>query len=109
MTQDLIYSLTSIALFGIGFYGLIATTHILRKLIAINIMGVGVFMLLLATAYHAGNIVDPVPHAMVLTGIVVAVAGTALCLWLAVNISAFDQNTPIETRQRSIPRVNTND
>ncbi len=91
MTQDLIYSVTSLALFGCGFYGLLALPHILRKLLAINIMGVSVFMLLLATANH-GTSIDPVPHAMVLTGIVVAVAGTALCLKLAVNINAIDQN-----------------
>lgn len=86
MTQDIIYIITSIALFCIGFYGLTAPTHILRKLLAANIMGIGVFMLLLTTARH-GDVTDPVPHAMVLTGIVVAVAGTALCLRLIVNIS----------------------
>ena len=91
MTQDLIYSLTSLALFGLGFYGLIALPHILRKMLAVNIMGVGVFMLLLTTAYHDG-VIDPVPHAMVLTGIVVAVAGTALCLKLAVSINKIDQS-----------------
>ena len=88
MPQDLIYSLTGVGLFSIGLYGLVAAAHILRKLIAVNIMGIGVFMLLLATAYHSANVVDPLPHAMVLTGIVVAVAGTALCLWLAINIHA---------------------
>ena len=95
IAQDLIYSVTSIVLFCIGFYGAIATTAILRKLIAINIMGIGIFMLLLATAYAGaenGESADPVPHAMVLTGIVVAVAGTALCLWLAVNINSLDQS-----------------
>jgi multicomponent Na+:H+ antiporter subunit C len=89
MTQDLVYSITGLILFGIGLYGLVAAAHILRKLIAINIMSIGVFMLLLATAHH-GAVIDPVPHAMVLTGIVVAVAGTALCLWLAVNIRKID-------------------
>lgn len=91
MTQDLIYSITSIGLFSIGFYGLIALPHILRKMLAMNIMSTGVFMLLLTTANH-GSIIDPIPHALVLTGIVVAVAGTALCLKLAVNINKLDQN-----------------
>lgn len=90
MTQDLIYTIAGLALFCIGLYGLITLAHILRKLLAINIMGVGVFMVLLATADH-GDVIDPVPHAMVLTGIVVAVAGTALCLRLIVNISLPEQ------------------
>lgn len=90
MEQDIIYSITSISLFSIGFYGVIISQHIIRKLIAVNIMGIGIFMLLLATAYYE-KIIDPIPHAMVLTGIVVAVAGTALCLWLTVNISIIDR------------------
>ncbi len=92
MTQDLLYSIAGIVLFGIGLFGVIAAAHIIRKLIAINIMGIGVFMVLLATARH-GTITDPLPHAMVLTGIVVAVAGTALCLWLALQIHQLDNTT----------------
>lgn len=89
MTQDLLYSLAGVALFGIGMFGVIVAAHIIRKLIAVNIMGIAVFMVLLATARH-GAITDPVPHAMVLTGIVVAVAGTALCLWLVLRIHQLD-------------------
>ncbi len=92
MTQDMIYSITGVALFALGLFGLIAMAHIIRKLIAVNIMGIGVFMLLLATAHH-GDVVDAIPHAMVLTGIVVAVAGTALCAWLAVSIHRLDTGT----------------
>jgi len=73
MMQDLIYSFAGVTLFGIGMFGVIAVAHIIRKLIAVNIMGIGVFMLLLATARHPA-VTDPIPHAMVLTGIVVAVA-----------------------------------
>lgn len=95
MTQNLLYSITGVILFGVGLFGLIVAAHIVRKLIAINIMGIGVFMLLLATAQHLvidpGLVIDPVPHAMVLTGIVVAIAGTALCLWLALNIRRLDR------------------
>lgn len=85
MTQDMLYSVSGILLFAIGLAGLIIAAHIIRKLIAVNTMGIGVFMVLLATARH-GAVTDPLPHAMVLTGIVVAVAGTALCLWLALRI-----------------------
>ncbi len=95
MTQDLLYSITGIVLFGIGLFGVIAAAHIIRKLIALNTMGIGVFMVLLAAARH-GVVTDPVPHAMVLTGIVVAVAGTALCLWLALQLQLLDSPVPEE-------------
>ncbi len=85
MSQDLLYSSCAILLFSIGSFSLICAAHIIRKLIAVNIMGIGVFMFLLSTAKHT-HITDPIPHAMVLTGIVVAIAGTALCLSLAVQI-----------------------
>ena len=84
MTPDVLYSVVGLILFGIGLFGVIATAHIIRLLIAINIMGIGVFMVLLSAAYYS-DITDPIPHALVLTGIVVAIAGTALCLWLAVQ------------------------
>jgi multicomponent Na+:H+ antiporter subunit C len=46
-------------------------------------MGTGVFMVLVATAVSDGRVADPVPHAMVLTGIVVAVSATAFSLALS--------------------------
>lgn len=98
MSQDMIYTVGGIILFGIGLFGLIAAAHIIRKLIAVNIMGIGVFMVLLATARH-GAVTDPVPHAMVLTGIVVAVAGTALCLWLALKIHLLESIESEESDQ----------
>ena len=91
MTQDLLYSIASIGLFGIGLFGLIVVRHIIRKILAINIMSVGVFMLLVASASHVNGAPDPVLHAMVLTGIVVAIAGTALALFLASKIHTLGQ------------------
>lgn len=90
MTQDLLYSSAGIILFCLGLFGVLIHDHIIRKLIAINIMGLGVFTLLLSSAMH-GEVTDPVPHAMVLTGIVVAVAGTALCLWLTLQVRLLDK------------------
>lgn len=88
ISQDMLYSASGIAMFCIGLCGLIIAPHILRKILAVNIMGIGVFMLLVATAVNGSGTPDPVPHAMVLTGIVVAVAGTALALSLVSRIHA---------------------
>ncbi|MFT7387518.1 MAG: multicomponent Na+:H+ antiporter subunit C [Candidatus Endobugula sp.] len=93
MTQDLLYCIASIGLFGIGLYGLIVAPHIIRKILAINIMSVGVFMLLVASASTVDSLPDPVLHAMVLTGIVVAIAGTALALFLASSVHTLGRAT----------------
>ncbi|MFT6900129.1 MAG: multicomponent Na+:H+ antiporter subunit C [Colwellia sp.] len=61
----------------------------IRKLLGLNVIGIAIFMLLLAVAHTNPNAIDPIPHAMVLTGIIVAAAGTALGLNLASKIAKF--------------------
>jgi multicomponent Na+:H+ antiporter subunit C len=51
-------------------------------------MSNGVFLLLVALAGRGGEQPDPVPHAMVITGIVVAVSATALALVLMLRVTA---------------------
>lgn len=83
MTNATLYALCGVVLFGIGFYGLVICGHLLRKVIALNLMGTGVFLVLIALAGRTpGERPDPIPHAMVLTGVVVAVSATALALAL---------------------------
>lgn len=81
----LLYGLAGIAVATMGLYATLVARHVLRRLIGLNVMGTGVFMMLVALAARAaqdGGRADPVPHAMVLTGIVVAVSATALGLAL---------------------------
>ena len=83
------YALIGVALFCLGFFGLIINSHLLRKILAINIMGSGVFLVLVALAKRADNMpADPVPHAMVITGIVVAISATALALTLMLRVTS---------------------
>lgn len=83
MTPITLYSLAGITLFSIGLYGFFAQAHLLRKILAFNIMGSGVSLLLVATAWRGQHLPpDPVPHALVLTGVVVAVSATAFGLAL---------------------------
>jgi multicomponent Na+:H+ antiporter subunit C len=87
MSVSMLYSLVGSALFSLGVYGLVAYAHLLRKILAVNIMGSGVFLILVALAYGSHQAFpDPVPHAMVLTGLVVAVCATALALALACRV-----------------------
>ncbi len=89
MMSYTLYALTGIGLFILGLYSLIVQAHLLRKVIALNIMGSGVFLVLVGLGGRASNAVpDPVPQAMVLTGIVVAIAATALALTLILRVQA---------------------
>jgi multicomponent Na+:H+ antiporter subunit C len=82
MTPGLIFALAGVGLFVLGLGGVILLAQALRRILAFNLMGSGVFLVLVGLAQRDGN-PDPVPQAMVLTGIVVAVAATALALALA--------------------------
>ncbi|MCE7874424.1 Na+/H+ antiporter subunit C [bacterium CPR1] len=72
-----------------GLFALIAYPHSLRKILAANVAGTGVFMIFVALGYQGPERpIDPVPHALVITGIVVAVCATGLALTLAVGLGA---------------------
>ena len=80
---QLIFALSGIVLFLLGVWSFLVHDPLLRKLIALNVMGAGVFHVFMAVAYRGIDATpDPVPQALVLTGIVVAVSATALALAL---------------------------
>jgi multicomponent Na+:H+ antiporter subunit C len=83
MVPSVLYPLAGAVLFGVGVYGFLSRAHVLHKVISANILGSGVFLILIGLGRRAeGSTPDPVPQAMVLTGIVVTVALTALALAL---------------------------
>lgn len=89
-------------LIGLGLYGLIAHSHLLRKILAFNVMGGGVFLLFGAIARRgaaAGVGADPVPQALVITGIVVAFSATALAVALLLRIVR--ENVPPQSASRA--------
>jgi len=89
MSIVFLYALVGVGLFILGLYALIVHAHLLRKILAINIMGSGVFLVLVALGGRTPGVSpDPVPHAMVITGIVVAVSATALALALMLRVQA---------------------
>lgn len=79
MDSASLYAWLGVLLCGLGLFGFVTHRHLLRRLLAFNIMGSGSFLLLVGLAQD-GRGPDPVPQALVLTGIVVAVASTALAL-----------------------------
>jgi multicomponent Na+:H+ antiporter subunit C len=86
---ETLLALGASALVGIGLYGVIVLAHPLRKIIAFNVMGSGVFVLFGALAKRgaaAGLHADPVPQALLITAIVVAFAASALAVALIVRV-----------------------
>jgi multicomponent Na+:H+ antiporter subunit C len=84
-----LFGLCGAALVGIGLYGLLTDPRLLRKIIAFNLVGSGVFLLFGVVARRgaaAGLGGDPVPQALVITGIVVAFSATALAVALLLRL-----------------------
>lgn len=87
MSSGLLFACVGALLFAMGIAGVILISHLLRRILAFNVMGSGVFLILVGLAQR-NDVPDPVPQAMVLTGIVVAVAATALALALVRRLHA---------------------
>ena len=89
MTAPTLFGLGAALLIGLGLYGLIVNAHPLRKILAFNVIGSGVFLLCGAIARRgaaAGMGGDPVPQALLITGIVVAFSATALAVALLLRL-----------------------
>lgn len=101
MSPFLFYSLVGVALFTVGLHALLVRPALLRKILALNIMGGGGFLVLVAVAYRNSDPhPDPVPHAMVLTGIVVAVSATAFALALLRRLHALTGESTFSRNER---------
>ncbi|HMN95453.1 MAG TPA: NADH-quinone oxidoreductase subunit K [Phycisphaerales bacterium] len=93
MTSATLFSLCSAALVGIGLFGLLLHQDPLRRIVALNVLGAGTFLLFGAIARRGavdGLPSDPVPQAMVITGVVVAFAGSALAVSIVRRLAALD-------------------
>jgi multicomponent Na+:H+ antiporter subunit C len=89
MNGATLYGLCGAVLVGLGLFGLIVHPQPLRKILAFNLIGGGVFLLFGVVARRgaaAGLGGDPVPQALVITGLVVAFAATALAVALLLRL-----------------------
>jgi multicomponent Na+:H+ antiporter subunit C len=87
-----------VVLFCIGLYVLIAKQNLIKKLLGLNIMETSVFAFVVTSGMVddgtapivgtgvTGPFASPLPHALILTAIVVAVSITALALSLIIEI-----------------------
>ena len=85
MNAVTLFGLWGAGLIGNGLYGMIVNSPPLRKILAFNLIGSGVFLLFGVVARRGAALGmggDPVPQALVITGIVVAFSATALAVAL---------------------------
>jgi multicomponent Na+:H+ antiporter subunit C len=85
-----------VLLVAIGLFVLVNDANLVKKVIGLNIFQTGVFLFFVTSAYRAdgraplvtesGPFVNPLPHVLILTAIVVGVAVTAVALTLIVRI-----------------------
>ena len=82
----------SMGLFFVGLFGLLTQRHLIKIFISIAIMETAVFIFFIGTMFHKGltapilgdgytefvGMNDPIPHAMILTAIVIGMALFAL-------------------------------
>ena len=86
-------------LFLVGFYGVLTRRNIIKIFIGLSFMEFSTFLFLVLIGYIEGGIapivsenianpvyVDPLPQAMVLTAIVIALAANAMLLAIAIKI-----------------------
>ena len=89
MSTPTLLGLCAAVLVGLGLYGLIVNPQPLRKVLAFNLMGNGIFLVCAVIARRgaaAGLGGDPVPQALLITAIVVAFAASALAVALMLRL-----------------------
>lgn len=89
MSAAIVFGVCAAILVGLGLYGLIVNPQPLRKLLAFNLMGNGIFLvgaIIARRGAAAGMSGDPVPQALLITAIVVAFAASALAVALMLRL-----------------------
>lgn len=91
---DLVLALGA-AVLVVGLLGHLLVTDLLRRVVALNVASGGVMMVLLALAARSEE-PDPVPQALVLTGIVIMAAATGLAVALVRRVESVgdEEETP---------------
>ena len=106
MSGTTLFGLGACALVGMGLYGLICQPGALRKILAFNLLGSGIFLLFGVIAKRGGGALfaagtggdgDPVPQALVITGLVVAFAATAIAVALLVRLAETSGGSTLDT------------
>lgn len=113
------YYFAAMVLFIIGFHTMLTHSNLIKKIIGMNIMETSIFLFFVSIGYVRGGeapiiqngaeqlYINPLPSALILTGIVVAVSVTAYALSLIVKLYSHygtlnaDEIALIRTREES--------
>ncbi|MBL0721159.1 MAG: NADH-quinone oxidoreductase subunit K [Sulfurovum sp.] len=110
--QEVIHTIIvigSMILFFIGLFGILTQKHLIKIFISIEIMEIAIFILFIGLAFHKDktapmlgdsitkfiNMNDPIPHAMILTAIVIGMAVLALGVSMAIEYNKLTGITDI--------------
>jgi multicomponent Na+:H+ antiporter subunit C len=105
-----LFGLVAAALVGVGLYGLVVNPQPLRKLLAFNVTGTGVFLLFGVVARRGaipGMGGDPVPQALLITAIVVAFVATALAVTVLLRLHEATGSTSLASDPPPTPEADT--
>jgi multicomponent Na+:H+ antiporter subunit C len=89
MSSATLFGLCGAALVGLGLYGMIVHSRRLRRILSFDVLGSGIFLIFGAVARRgaaADLASDPIPQAMVITGLVVAFAATGVAAALLLRL-----------------------
>ena len=100
----------SMALFFVGLFGLLTRKHLIKIFISIAIMETSLFLLFIGLTFDKSfmapilgsgqtsfaNMNDPIPHAMILTAIVIGMAVLALGVSFAIEYYKLTGKTNID-------------
>jgi multicomponent Na+:H+ antiporter subunit C len=85
-------------LVGVGLFVLVDDDSLVKKVVGLNLFQTGVFLFFITAAFRtggraplvsaAGPFVNPLPHVLILTAIVVGVSVTAVALALVLRLHA---------------------
>lgn len=102
-----LFGLCGAALVGIGLFAIATSAVLLRRIVGCNILGAGIFLVFGAVARRggaAGLEADPVPQALVITGIVVAFSASALAVALLKRLSELSVGARTDAAAPAEPR-----
>jgi multicomponent Na+:H+ antiporter subunit C len=119
LATNYIYYMTA-GLLVIGLYGMIGKKNLLKKLIGMNIFQTAIFLFFIYGAVKPGTkvpvldsrigmdaaaYINPLPHVLILTAIVVSVATTGVALALLITIyrryGSLEESTILERLKQS--------
>ncbi len=109
-TLHVVVTIGSMALFFVGLFGLLTQKHFIKIFMSIAIMETALFLLFIGLMYKKSfiapilsgtqttftNMNDPIPHAMILTAIVIGMAVLALGVSFAIEYYKLTGKTGID-------------